>query len=417
MHKKLPFLLALFCFFLFTAEGFSQSKKQQELEEQRQSLLKEIQQINSLLFKTRGEKKSVLTQVEDLDQRISATENLIKITNRQANLLTREINDNLSKIDNLRTELTELKEDYAAMIKKSYKSKSEQSRVMFLLSSENFLQAYKRLQYMKQYTKYRKQQGESIKEKTELLKILNKDLLVQKDKKNELIEENRRTKTQLTKERANQQELIASLKKDEGTFAGQIRSKQKAADAIDREIEKIIAEAIAASNKGNEKDNTVTGNTATKRTSTFKMNAEASALASNFTSNKGKLPWPITKGGVVVSKYGRHRHPQFPNVEVYNSGVEIVTDKGAKARAVFEGTVLSIFQQTGPKRSVMVQHGNYISIYNNLTNLLVKKGDKVSTKQELGSVYENPATGKTILKFVITQNSTRLNPADWIYKM
>jgi murein hydrolase activator len=416
MQKKLPYLVTIFCFFLCISEGFSQSKKQQELEEQRQSILKEIQQINSLLFKTRGEKKSVLSQVEDLDQRIRTTENLIKITNRQANLLTREINDNLNKIDNLRTELTELKEDYAAMIKKSYKSKSEQSRVMFLLSSESFLQAYKRIQYMKQYTKYRKQQGESIKEKTELLKVLNKDLLVQKEKKNSLVAENKKTKAQLTKERTNQQELIASLKKDEGTFASQIRAKQKAADAIDREIEKIIAEAIAASNAAATKDD-VKGNTVATRSSTFAMNAEATALAANFTSNKGKLPWPITKGGVVVSSYGRHRHPQFPNVEVYNSGVEIATDKGAQARAIFNGTVLSIFQQTGPKRTVMVQHGNYISVYNNLTNLLVKKGDKVSTKQALGTVYENPATGKTILKFVITQNSNRLNPADWIYKM
>jgi septal ring factor EnvC (AmiA/AmiB activator) len=416
MHKKLPFLLALFCFFLLSAEGFSQSKKQQELEEQRQSLLKEIQQINSLLFKTRGEKKSVLTQVEDLDQRISTTENLIKITNRQANLLTREINDNLNKIGTLRTELTELKEDYAAMIKKSYKSKSEQSRVMFLFSSENFLQAYKRVQYMKQYTKYRKQQGESIKEKTELLKVLNKDLLVQKERKNQLIQDNKLTKTQLNRERGNQQGLIASLKKDEGAFAGQIRTKQEAADAIDRAIEKIIAEAIAASNKAAKKDEP-TGNTATKRSSTFAMNAETTALAANFTANKGKLPWPITKGGVVISKYGRHKHPQFPNVEVFNSGVEIVTDNDAKARAVFEGTVLSIFRQTGPKRTVMIQHGDYISVYSNLTNLLVKKGDKVSTKQELGDIYENPASGKTVLKFVVNRNNKWLNPADWIYKM
>lgn len=416
MHKKLLFLLALFCFFLFTAEGFSQSKKQQELEEQRQSLLKEIQQINSLLFKTRGEKKSVLTQVEDLDQRITTTENLIKITNRQANLLTREINDNLNKIDNLRTELTELKEDYAAMIKKSYKSKSEQSRVMFLLSAENFLQAYKRLQYMKQYTKHRKQQGESIKEKTELLKILNRDLLVQKDKKNQLIEDNKRTKTQLRKERGNQQELIASLKKDEGTFAGQIRAKQKAADAIDREIEKIIADAIAASNRAAAKDNP-TGNTVTKRSSTFAMNAEATALAANFTSNKGKLPWPITKGGVVTKRYGKQQHPQLPNVTTFNSGVEIATEEGTKARAVFNGVVLEIQQIKGANLVVMIQHGNYISAYKNLTNVLVKKGDKVTTKQELGTVYSNPTIGKTILKFAIYQNSKRLNPADWVYKM
>ena len=120
---------------------------------------------------------------------------------------------------------------------------------------------------------------------------------------------------------------------------------------------------------------------------------------------------------MVISKYGRHRHPQFPNVEVFNSGVEIVTDSGAKARAVFEGTVLSVYQQTGAKRTVLVQHGDYISVYSNLTNLLVKKGDKVKTKQELGSIYENPASGKTILKFVVNRNNKWLNPADWIYKM
>ena len=152
------------CFLLVATTLSAQSEKQKELEEQRQAILQEIKQINSLLFKTRKEEKSVLTQVEDLEQRISATENLIRITNRQANLLTREINDNLTKIDNLRTELKELKEDYAAMINKSYKSKSQQSRVMFLLSSESFLQAYKRLQYMKQYAKHRKEQGESIKD-------------------------------------------------------------------------------------------------------------------------------------------------------------------------------------------------------------------------------------------------------------
>lgn len=414
MQKLLPVFLLVFLMCLSPTDGLAQSKKQQELEAQRQKILQDIKQINSLLFKTRGEKKSVLTQVEDLDQRVRATENLIKITNRQANLLTREINDNLTKIDNLRTELTELKEDYGAMIRKSYKSKSQQSRIMFLLSAENFLQAYKRLQYMKQYTKFRKEQGESIKEKTELLKVLNTDLLDQKDKKQQLIAENKQTKIQLTKERKNQQQLIASLKRDEGTFTNQIRSKQREANAIDRQIEKLIAEAIAASNKeaGN-----VSGNTVSKRTSTFAMNAEASALAANFTSNRGKLPWPITKGGVVVSKYGRHRHPQFPNVEVFNSGVEIATEQGAQARAVFNGTVLGITQQTGAKVSVMVQHGNYISVYNNLTNLLVKKGDKVATKQAIGTVYTNSTTNKTILKFAVFQNQTRLNPADWIYKM
>ncbi|WP_263649787.1 murein hydrolase activator EnvC family protein [Rasiella rasia] len=416
MRKNLSLLIVLVSFLFFTTEGFAQSKKQQELEAQRQSILQEIKQINSLLFKTRGEKKSVLTQVEDLNQRIRTTENLIKITNRQANLLTREINDNLGKIDNLRTELTTLKEDYAAMIQKSYKSKSEQSRIMFLLSSEGFLQAYKRVQYMKQYTKYRKEQGEAIKEKTALLKILNKDLLEQNEKKKRLIAENERTKIELTKERKNQESLIASLKKDEGSFANQIRAKQKRANALDREIDKLIAEAIAAANKDSG-EATNKGTTVKKSSKTFVMNAEAKALAANFTSNKGKLPWPITKGGIVVERYGRHRHAQFPNVEVFNSGVEIATETGTQARAVFEGTVLKIQQVKGANMNVMVRHGNYISVYNNLTNILVKKGDKVSTKQPLGTIYTNPTTGKTTFKFVIFQNTKRLNPADWIYKM
>lgn len=415
MRNYLPLFMLLLCAFFLSTETYAQSDKQKELEAQRQALLQEIKQINTLLFKTRGEKKSILTQVEDLDQRIRTTENLIKITNRQANLLTREINDNLTKIDNLRTELTELKEDYAAMIQKSYKSKSEQSRVMFLLSSEGFLQAYERLQYMKQYTKYRKEQGEAIKQKTELLKILNKDLLEQKEKKQQLIAENNKTKAQLTKERKNQEGLIASLKKDEGKFAGQIKSKQREAAEIDRKIDKIIADAIAASNKAANANNTT--KTTTKRSSTFAMNAEATALAANFTANKGKLPWPINKGGIVVERYGRHRHPQFPNVEIYNSGVRIATETGAMARSVFNGTVLEIQQVKGANVNVMVQHGNYISVYNNLTNILVKKGDKVSTKQELGTVYTNPSTGKTTFKFVIFQNTKRLNPADWIYKM
>ncbi|WP_203294953.1 murein hydrolase activator EnvC family protein [Luteirhabdus pelagi] len=389
---------------------FGQSDKQKQLEEKRQALLQEIKQINSLLFKTRKQEKSVLTEVEDLDQRIKATENLIRVTNQQANLLTREINGNLNKIDQLRDELAELKKDYAAMIRKSYKSKSQQSRVMFLLSSESFLQAYKRLQYMKQYANHRKKQGESIQQKTEELRQLNEELLQQKSKKESLIAENRKTKTQLDQEKKNQQQLIASLKKDEGKFATQIRNKQKEADAIDRQIEALIRAAIAKSNE-------VTGNTRSERTSTFALNAEAKELAANFTSNKGKLPWPITKGGVVIKSYGKQRHPQLPNVTTFNSGVEIATESGAQARAVFNGVVLEIQQLKGANKAVYIQHGDYITVYNNLTDILVKKGDKVTTKQALGTVVSNRTSGKTIVKFLIYKNTSRMNPADWIYQM
>ncbi len=409
MRRITPFLVLLVCLFVaFSASA--QSKKQQELEAKRQSLLEEIKQINSLLFQTRGEKKSVLAEVEDLDQRISSRENLIRVTNQQANLLTREINDNLVSIDQLRSELTSLREDYAAMINKSYKSKSDQSRIMFLFSSENFLQAYKRIQYMKQYTKHRKKQGESIKAKTAELQVLNESLIQQKKDKNNLIAENKVAKNKLNDEKRNQEALVASLKKDEGKFAKQIRSKQNEANRIDKEIDRIIREAIAASNKN-------TANTvASSSKETFALTAEAKALATSFTNNKGKLPWPVEKG-VVVKRFGTTRHPQLPNVTTYCSGVEIATEQNSEARVVFNGVVLEIQKIKGANNAVYIQHGNYITVYHNVVNLLVKKGDKVTTKQKIGTIFTNSGTGKSILKFLVYQNDKKMNPADWVYRM
>ncbi len=389
---------------------FSQSKKQKQLEAQRQALLEEIQKINSLLFKTKGEKKTVLAEVEDLDQRIATRENLIRVTNQQANLLTREINDNLNTIEQLKEELQILKEDYAAMITKSYKSKSQQSRIMFLLSSENFLQAYKRLQYMKQYTKFRKKQGEEINTKTADLQQLNETLIQQKKDKESLIAESRKEKVKLDEEKKTQQALVASLKQEEGKYVSQIRTKQREADRLEKEIDDLIKAAIAASNKE-------TKNTATKGTSTnFALTPEAKELATEFQNNKGRLIWPVEKGK-VITPYGKRQHPQFPNVTQDHNGVEIITESNATARAVFNGEVLQVQQLKGANKAVYIRHGNYITIYNNLASVSVKKGDKVTTKQPIGKVFTHPTTGKAILKFFVYKDTQKMNPADWVYRM
>ncbi len=395
---------------LLAISGSLSAQKDQRaaLEQKRQDILQEIKQINTLLFKTQKQGKSVLTQVQDLDQRISAQENLIRITNQQANLLTKEVNNNIRKIDGLRQELVTLKEDYAQMVIKSYKSKSQKSRLMFLLSSQDFLQAYKRIEYMNQYAKFRKEQGISIQSKTLELQTLNADLLEQKKQKQLLVEENKKAKLLLSKEKSNQHELIATLKKDESKFATQIRSKQQEADAIDKRIDAIIREAIASSNAKSGVKNT--------SSSTFALTAEAKALSDSFTGNKGKLPWPVNTG-VITKRFGKQRHPQLPNVTTFNSGVEIVTSEGTSARAVFNGTVVKIEQLKGANKAVYIQHGNYISVYFNLRNALVEKGDAVTTKQDLGTVAKNPVTGKTTIKFLIYKNRTRLNPADWVFKM
>lgn len=437
------YLFLFFCL-ITVSNAFAQPNKQKELEEKRQAILEEIKQINSLLFKTKKEEKSVLSQVEDLNQRIGATENLIRVTNQQANLLSRSINDNIGKISSLREELKVMKADYAEMIRKSYKSKSQQSRVMFLLSSQNFLQAYKRVQYMKQYAKFRKKQGEGIRTKTEELQKLNSDLIAQKKTKQKLISENEVAKNNLTEERKDQQSLVATLKKDEGKFTTQIRGKQKEADEIDRQIDALIkaaieeanriarekaiaeakAKALAEAKANNSTKNNTTTTTAPVKTEVIKpaskeefaMTAEDKALAASFTSNKGKLPWPVEKG-MIVKSFGTHQHPQFPNVTTNSSGVEIATADNAAVRAIFEGQVLSIQVIKGANKVVLIQHGDYISVYSNLATVSVKTGDKVSTKQNIGTVAKSPTEGKTVLKFYIYQNKTKINPADWIYRM
>lgn len=418
MYRFLQTILLLCCFLGGLTAVSAQTKKQKELEEKREQIQKEIREINNLLFKSKKEEKSVLEQVESLEHRIQATENLIRVTNQQANLLTREINNNTRRISDLREELEELKVDYAELIQRSYKSKSEQNRVMFLLSSDNFLQTYKRVQYMKQYANHRKKQGETIQEKTIELQELNKKLGEQKKEKDALVAENRLAASRLQKEREEQNKLIASLKKQESQYVSQVKKREQEAAEIEKQIEALIRQAIAEANRRAAEEAAKSGKKLeTKGSSTsFALTAEAKALATSFANNKGKLPWPVARG-IVTKRPGTRRHPQFPNVTVRNSGVEITTEKDAKARAVFEGTVLQIQQYKGGALAVHVNHGNYITIYSNLANVSVKKGDKVTTKQELGTIYTSPLVNKTILKFMIYQNTTLLDPTHWIYKM
>ncbi|MEO8935108.1 MAG: peptidoglycan DD-metalloendopeptidase family protein [Xanthomarina sp.] len=398
----------LLVFTLSSVVGFSQSKKQQELEERRQELNREIKQINDLLFKNKSEKKSQTTLIEDLSYKVSVRQNLIQITNQQANLLTREINANQKKITELRDELQTLRDNYAKMIVISYKSKSEQSRVMFLLSSTNFQQAYKRVQYINQYADYQKEQGESIKIKTAELQQTNLALLKQKEDKQKLIDENRIAQRELEGELKQQESLMASINKNLNNYTSQIRQKQNEANQIDKEIEKIIREAIASSNKS-------AGKTSVE-SSGFALTPEDKILAGNFVSSKGKLPWPVEKG-VVKLRYGKQPHPVVKTVLIQSNGVRIATEEGAPIRAVFNGKVLAVQAIKHGNLSVLIQHGNYVTVYKNLSKVYVKKGDNVTTKQEIGQVFTNPSNKETILNFSVFKDSATQNPADWIFRM
>ena len=400
-----PRHLLSFLLICFITTAWGQDSRQEKLKQQRKQLQQEIKQINTLLFTNTKKKKSALNEVEDLAVKINLRERLIRVTNEEANRLTQQINVNQRTIDRQRKALETLKADYADMIRYSYASKSGQSRLMFLFSSESFLQAYKRFQYLKQYAAFRKKQGLLIAQKTQTLQALNKTLLTQKTRKEALVKENRAVQNSLSEERLAQKELVTALKKRERSLASQIRKKQKQIAAYDKEIQRLIRAAIAASNKA-----------AGKNKAVFTLTPEAQLIDKNFTANKGKLPWPVEQG-VVTLGFGTQTHPVVKTTKIQSNGVTIATPDNAEVRAVFKGKVMQVFSFKGSNPGVLIQHGNYITSYSNLAAVYVKKGQTIEAKEVIGKVFTHPNTGKSELKFSVFQNTTPVNPKGWVYRM
>ena len=401
------FFLCLFSLISFN-QLFSQisNDQQKKLEAQRTKLMNEIKQINNLLFSNTKIRKNAIDEIDDIQVRLNVRSELIKVTNMQANLLTKRININQRNIDTQRKELDELKKEYAKMIQKSYASKSLQNRLMFLFSSENFLQAYRRIQYLKQYARYRRNQGLEIAEKTKLLQNLNKILIEENEIKIRLINENRIVQQKLVEEQKKQRDLINTLRIKQKSLKLQIAKKQKQREKINKEINRLIREAIAESNR-------ISGKTAKD---VFQLTPESKLIAENFRENKGRLPWPLEKG-VITQGFGRQRHSVVKTTIIQSNGVIISTEPFAKVRAVFDGEVMSIIIIKGSNPSVLIRHGSYITLYTNLSKLYVKKGEKVASKQVIGEVFTNQQTGKTQLQFGIFNNIKPLNPKDWVYQM
>ena len=431
------FILSLF-FILITSLSWSQSA-QDKLEARKLHIQKEIRENQALLKSVRTKEKSTTSELLLQKNKIGLKEKLIQTTERQSKLLANDMYINQKKINELTKELVELRADYAELIVKSYKSRSEQSRAMFLLSSESFLQAYKRAQYMKQYARFRKSQGEELKKKTKDLEVLNETLKGQKAEKEKLLVENRKEKESLELERKDTEKIFQGILKDKKNITTDIRKKEQESKKIDKEIDRLIRAAIAEANrkaaaeaaakaaalaKANpssapaKKAAAEAASTKAAPVSSTKiaLTPEGEIVAANFRANKNKLPWPVERG-VVTLGYGQQAHPVHRSLVIYNSGVEITTEKGAIARAVFGGEVSSVMVLSPINKIVIIQHGDFFSVYQNLNHVTVNKGDKVSLKQSIGTVNTNGETGATLIKFLISQNATYVNPQQWLSGM
>ncbi len=408
---KTPFYIAFFLVFFSCLSSFSQTKR--ELEQQRKKLKKEISQVNTLLFNAQRKEKNVLEDLKDLTQKIAVRFALIEIINAETTLLATAIVKNKKEIEKLEKELAILKADYAGMIFKSYKSKSQQSRLMFVLSSQNFQQAYKRLEYMKQYTSFRKKQGEAIGVQTDIVRKMNDSLFFQKQLKDTLMLSEQDQKEKIELDKKDKERLVAAIKKKESKYRKEIENKIQAEKRLAEKIDKIIREEIAKANRlAREKLKNSGKNT---NINEFVLSPEARALAAKFELNKGKLPWPIEEG-LITRRFGQQPHPTFPGITINSTGLHMVTRRGKSAAAIFDGNILNVLVTSEGRKNVLIQHGNYISSYNNLDKLYVRKGDVVKTGEKIGQIFTDKVSGKTTLIFVLYKNTTKLNPSSWILK-
>lgn len=395
--------LFLGIFLLCSNPIFSQNNRKQ-LEKQKEAIQKELKEINSLLFKNKKQKASTFTDIENINYKIQRKQEVIKLTNRQINLLNIELEKNKNQQIDLSKRLKEVKAAYKEMILRSYKSKSGKNKLMFVLSSESFFQAFKRTQYIKQYTAFRRNQANKIVTISDELKLINDELIERKKLKETLLTNNRLTQKSLEKEKNQANEIAFELKSQEKKYKKNILAKQKESLKIDKQIDKLIREAIAASNKTKTKSNS------------FNLTPEAIALAKNFELNKGKLPWPVSRG-VVIQRFGTQPHPVVKTAKIKSNGIVIATEKSAKVKTVFKGQVLSVLKFRGSNPTILIQHGNYITAYKNLSKVYVSKGDVLESGQPIGEVFTNKTNSQSTIQFSIFKKTTPLNPLFWILKM
>ena len=398
MLNRLSFLIS-FVLLIFSLFTYGQSNTKKQLELKRIELLKEIKNTQSLINKSKDNKKLIFENIENLNYKLDLQNQVIRLNNDELNILSNSIEQNKIKIDLLIRSQEALKKQYAEMILRSFKTRSKTQKLMFIFSSGNFQQALKRIQYFKQYSDHQNNQLLKIKSNTLELKQLEKSLLSQKQLQLNLISKNTKIKNSINLEIDNKNSLLKIISNNQIKYTNEIKKKQKRTTEIDRQIEKIIADAIAESNK--------------KKSLVFELTPEAKALSNSFILNKGKLPWPVSQGRVIL-KYGRQPHPIVKTATIQSNGIRIMTSPAQKVRSIFNGSVYRIISSKNGSKTILIQHGNFFTVYKNLSNIYVKKGEKVSTMQELGNIITNKNSGQTILSFSLFKESKTQNPLYWL---
>lgn len=391
---------------------FSQQKEM--LKQQKENLEEEINYTKSLLNKTSKNKKQSLSYLNVLQKQITNKSNYLKIINTEIKIINHEIIRKKQDVQNTQEEtkkleydLENLKREYSKVIYLANKNKINQNRLIFIISAKSFNQAYKRLIYLKQYSFARKSQAKKIKEMKkdlesveDILKKQEKELKKTLKEKQEITQNKKKEIESVTQKKEEKEVLISSLSNSEKIFKKQIQEKEKEAQLLEKKIREIIAEEIKNASK--------------KSNSKYSLTPESIALSNEFKNNKGKLPWPLEKG-IIIEKYGKQKHRVFSTVETFNNGIDLATEKNAIVRAVFDGKVSRIFFIKGAGKAILINHGEYFSVYSGLQEVNVKAGEKIFSKEKIGTVLTTEKDEKTELHFEIWKKYEKQNPSEWLY--
>ncbi|MBX2946578.1 MAG: peptidoglycan DD-metalloendopeptidase family protein [Cyclobacteriaceae bacterium] len=382
-------------FVLFVLGAVAQNKTKAQLQKEKQQNLEKIKEVEKILDETAVKKKSSLGELNALNQRIRIQENLIQSIKSEIGLLDKDISDNNGFILALEEDLKKLKEEYAAMLFAAQKANNSATRLTFLFSASSFDQLMMRLQYMRQYSERRKLQVEAIQQVQTTLGVQVKQIEARRAEKSELLKQEISENNSLVNLKVKQNNLVKSLEKQEKTLRKDLEDTRKALAVLDKRINEIIREEMERA----------------ARESKTAANAAALALSSSFEENKAKFPWPAS--GFISQKFGKQNHPVLKGIVIQNDGINIQTKENEKVKCIFEGEVRSIsfYQIIG--YAIIIGHGEYFTVYSGLKEVYVKKGQKVSTNQEIGQVLSN-ADGVSELRFQLRKNTTALDPQTWL---
>ena len=425
-------LLFFFLLFLPVSPLFAQSNKLiKELESKRGALQKQIVESETLLITTKKDVGSQLKGRAALTGQIEERRRYILTINNDVESIERELSSLGRQLTRLQRDLKDKKKKYESSVQYLYKNRSIEEKLMFIFSAKSLAQTYRRMRYVREYATYQRLQGEEVLKKQEQLNRKKAELQQVKAAKEGLLKEREEEKVKLEAQEKEQKLLVANLKKKQRGLQNELNKKRHEANQLNARIDRLIAEEIekarkraaeearreaAARKKAGEK--TATASTSAKPKAqpldTYSMSKADRELSGNFANNRGKLPMPITGAYIITSHYGQYSVEGLRNVKLDNKGIDIQGKPGAQARAIFNGKVAAVFKLNG-LFNILVRHGNYISVYCNLSSALVKQGDDVTTKQTLGQIFSDGAdNGRTVLHFQLRKEKEKLNPEPWL---